>query len=423
MGQGATDNGVDNSIVFGQGASTGGADSVAMGQAANASGDNSVAVGKDADATGLSTVAVGNDADATGETSVAIGGSSDASAERSIALGPAASVATASSIAIGDNASILSGLGGGIAIGASSAANGQEAVAIGIDTAAAGTGDIAIGASSNVSIGAIGGIAIGASAVVNSGAHYSIALGKSAVATAVSQLVIGSETGPINVIFLGEGVSSDSPGHVSVNVSGASGTNIGSGDLQLNAGRSTGTGAGGNLILQTSRSGSTGTSLNALVTDAQIDSNGGVFGRTSIQAVTSQVDATTTTLADITGLSATLTGGRTYLIRLMLFLETDTTGGYKVGVDGGTATAVTFIADFHQNTLGSPATVVGSRFTALNNNTGNSGGAGYEIQVTAYLKVNAGGTFEPQFAQLSANNTSSVLVGSTMDVQEILPTW
>lgn len=133
--------------------------------------------------------------------------------------------------------------------------------------------------------------------------------------------------------------------------------------------------------------------------------------------VTTQFDKTDTTLANITGLSATLEAGKTYGISAVIFVSQDTqpaVGKSKFALSG-TATATSIKADFTHiasgvspqmdrvSSLGSPSSV------SLTSQS-------IRCVIDGSIVVNAGGTLTVQFAQATASGTSSVLVGSYLSV-------
>lgn len=126
--------------------------------------------------------------------------------------------------------------------------------------------------------------------------------------------------------------------------------------------------------------------------------------------VTSQFDKTTNvTLAGITGLSWTLTAGRTYSFEIVLITTCSAAGGLQVDLNGGSATATTInITSF----IFLAASSFGANGTALNTVLFNTTGAVLQVGIRGTITVNAGGTFIPRFAQSVASGTSSVLVGS-----------
>lgn len=125
--------------------------------------------------------------------------------------------------------------------------------------------------------------------------------------------------------------------------------------------------------------------------------------------VKTQFDKTDNTLAPITDLSMPVAAGKSYEFSYNLITTCDATGGWKVDMNGGTATATAI----HYTIMASTAAAVAvSDQTALNGSA-TAAAAVLNITITGVITVNAGGTLIPQFAQTAANNTSSVLVGSS----------
>ena len=128
-----------------------------------------------------------------------------------------------------------------------------------------------------------------------------------------------------------------------------------------------------------------------------------------------QFDATTdVTLNDIPGLTFTLVAGKTYHFRVQLLLNADLTGGYRVGI-GGTATATLIAGGFvsTQNNV-SPAS---TRFTSVGQIITNAVTVADNIaRIEGVIVVNAGGTFTITFAENASSGTSSVLVGSSLQM-------
>ena len=102
------------------------------------------------------------------------------------------------------------------------------------------------------------------------GFSSSIAMGRGATNTASNQLVIGSSTGgtinSISSVFFGSGVTATAPVDYIINGSGASGTDIGGGDVTIAGGKATGNASGGSILFQTSDAGASGVTLQSLTT-------------------------------------------------------------------------------------------------------------------------------------------------------------
>lgn len=125
----------------------------------------------------------------------------------------------------------------------------------------------------------------------------------------------------------------------------------------------------------------------------------------------------TTTLANITGLSVTLTAGRTYRFEATLFTTADTDGGVKVAMSGtATATAIKY------DVLIIDGAVIDAqgRGTALDTAVGFTDSANALIKIYGTIVVNVGGTLTVQFAQNAAHvGDCTVLAQSTLSVREI----
>ena len=135
--------------------------------------------------------------------------------------------------------------------------------------------------------------------------------------------------------------------------------------------------------------------------------------------VTAQFDKTDTTLANVTGLSVNVIAGRTYRFRAVLFVDANSTGGSKYAVSGtATATAIRYhikAINDSTNTM-----VITNRQTVLGGSgAGQAGSTGLKVEIEGVITVNAAGTLTVQFAQNAASGTSSVLVGSTLTVEDI----
>lgn len=135
--------------------------------------------------------------------------------------------------------------------------------------------------------------------------------------------------------------------------------------------------------------------------------------------VSSQFDATTDTLANVTGLSLNVLGSRTYAFHAYLFLDADATGGIKLAI-AGTATATAIRYDIQATDIGAPGVErITARHTSLGSSSTAAGQTAYLAEINGTITVNAGGTLTCQFAQSTANGTSSVLTGSTLTIEEL----
>lgn len=134
--------------------------------------------------------------------------------------------------------------------------------------------------------------------------------------------------------------------------------------------------------------------------------------------VSTQFDKTNdVSLANITGLTATLVAGKTYRFTAKLFTTSNVGGGVQFAI-GGTATATNIIYDGLTTDAG--LTTQG-RGTALATAVGAvTAVTAASCVIAGTITVNAAGTLTVQFAQNASNGTaSSVLVGSTFVVTEM----
>lgn len=150
---------------------------------------------------------------------------------------------------------------------------------------------------------------------------------------------------------------------------------------------------------------------------AELDVNGYIRWN-GLKRVSTQFDKTNTTLATVTGLSVNVKAATNYHFRVVLFIDASAGGGHKVAI-GGTATATAIIYQVLSVNNGTGAFAVTSRQTALGGAGGQTGATTVYCVVEGEITVNAAGTLLVQFAQNAASGTSSVLVGSTFEVNEM----
>lgn len=140
-----------------------------------------------------------------------------------------------------------------------------------------------------------------------------------------------------------------------------------------------------------------------------------------------QTKTSNTTLANVTGLSATLTSGKSYIIYIYLKYTAGASGGIKIGINGGAVTltssgVVNLTSDLSDTgfTNGSYATM--TTMAATTDYGASAFPSDGIITVRGILTVGStgGGTFIPQFAQSASNGTSTVIkVGSYMIVTPV----
>ena len=111
------------------------------------------------------------------------------------------------------------------------------------------------------------------------GANYaafssSIIIGGGTQPTATNQLVVGGNAVPILDAYIGRGVTHTTLTNIAINPTGGEGTDKAGSALRLAGGRSTGSGVGGSIIIQTSPAGASSATPNTLVDRITIDSVG-----------------------------------------------------------------------------------------------------------------------------------------------------
>lgn len=204
-----------------------------------------------------SSEAFGSGASVTSTSCTAVGNGASASNDQNTALGVSATASGASRSA---------------AFGASASASGNRSVAFGANSIASGEGAIAIGNSCAAGgISVIGNVSIGynAGSISNTLGPY-VAIGYGAGPTANNQGLLGGASGPITDWYLGKGVThATPPASVTVQPTGGSGTDIAGAPLIVAGGKGTGNAAGGNVKIQTSTAGASGTTLQTLATVAE----------------------------------------------------------------------------------------------------------------------------------------------------------
>lgn len=130
-----------------------------------------------------------------------------------------------------------------------------------------------------------------------------------------------------------------------------------------------------------------------------------------------QVDATSTTLANVTGLSFTVVPG-TYSFYGAIDTTCGGTGGVKLAFNYTT----TVLSVINANAFAYTATAIAVSKTITTTTQTSivaSNTAFTNVILTGTLIVTTGGTIDLQFAENSANSTSSVLVGSTLQLTRI----
>ena len=135
------------------------------------------------------------------------------------------------------------------------------------------------------------------------------------------------------------------------------------------------------------------------------------------KVVTSAFNTTSTSLANVTGLSTTVLAGGHYEFTARLYTTSDVAGGVKAAAAStGAVTAIIYEGFTFSGTSISAHTRSTSSGTAVGAVTAVT--AAY-MEVKGYINPSASGTFTIQFACNVATGTSSVLQGSTLKVVRI----
>lgn len=136
---------------------------------------------------------------------------------------------------------------------------------------------------------------------------------------------------------------------------------------------------------------------------------------------TAQFDKTNTTLANITGLTATLLAGRTYKFTAILYTTSNIASGIKAAI-AGTCTATAIIYKSLIDQAGSIVAGGTNRATALATPVADVTAVTVaNVTIEGTITVNAAGTLTVQFALNTGVLTASVLVGSIFEVIDITP--
>lgn len=180
----------------------------------------------------------------------------------------------------------------------------------------------------------------------------------------------------------------------------------------------------GAFAITLTASGTTGVTLPTSGTLATLAGSETLSGKTltdpivtNVTRCTAQLDKTDATLTNITGLSQTVAVG-TYRFRYVLPTTCGGTGGTKTAFKYTTTvvSAINYIS--YGYTASAVAVALGTtttdQATHIASNT-----AAVSVIVEGTMTVSTGGTIALQFAENSANSTSSVLIGAYMEFTRI----
>lgn len=121
--------------------------------------------------------------------------------------------------------------------------------------------------------------------------------------------------------------------------------------------------------------------------------------------------ASNTTLASVTGLSASVVAGATYAFEAYLATTNSATGGIKLSLNGGTATMTSFLADtmsYSTTTLEAETNV-----SAISSSLIDTATASTLVLVNGTMVVNAAGTIQLQAAQHASNGTATTITNGS----------
>lgn len=134
-------------------------------------------------------------------------------------------------------------------------------------------------------------------------------------------------------------------------------------------------------------------------------------------------DNTTTTNANITGLSATVEAGAKYRFQIRLRYSTLSLGGFKLDLDGGTATMtaitysteiITAVGTAGSNVIAVNTTALATDLTLANNTTVTD----LICRIEGYMRVNGAGTFIPRFSRTNSAGTARARDGCSMVLEK-----
>lgn len=213
-----------------------------------------------------SILGAGSTCGAASSTNVVVGqGSSTGTASNNIVVGQGASVSGSSNLCvlIGQGATQASAVAGSTVVGAGSVGGGTSSILLGRNSSCGGatiSNSIIIGSNST------------------NGVASTLAIQQTAAAvnrvTTAADAVFGTDTIPYSEWFFGRGRASATAGTITLHATDANGTDIAGSNLLLAGGAPTGSGAGGEVRIQTAAAGATGTTLRSLVTKMIVYQNG-----------------------------------------------------------------------------------------------------------------------------------------------------
>lgn len=233
---------------------------------------------------GVTSEKFGSGSVASGTASVSVGGSADSDSDNCVVIGQGANSTNTGAGTADNNTVVGQGAGPTGAAGISWTGNtaiGQGAgtstatntVSVGLGATGSGQGSVSIGV--NSAIGASDGIGVGALTSIGAGHTGSIVLGRVATSTAAGQFVVGSSFRAITATFVGEGVTSTTPGAITIQGTRTttSVSNTAGGTLILASGEGTGNVTNA-LVFQTPDAEASGSTQQTLATRMTLSESG-----------------------------------------------------------------------------------------------------------------------------------------------------
>lgn len=277
-------------------ASTGSTVAVGYNSSASVSGNSSL--GYLAVSSGSAATAIGSATTASGSGAVVVGASSTATASAGISIGKSISNGAGSSVVIGDTATIASTAGSSVVIGAAANASdvgtlGGERVVVGKSASSSVWRGTVVGYKATAD--AVSATAIGRGAYVPTGCGHGIAIGRGAWVNAANDAAIGfnggngtfnfwpnsGHTSKYEDTWSGDAVTINltpnlNPivihGFDALDLTASPTNNVAGGNLELMAGRGTGTAIGGSVKLSTAPAGGVSNNTkNSAVTAVEVD--------------------------------------------------------------------------------------------------------------------------------------------------------
>jgi len=136
-----------------------------------------------------------------------------------------------------------------------------------------------------------------------------------------------------------------------------------------------------------------------------------LYAKTQASAVTSALTKNaSTTLESITGLSATLVAGGTYVVRVVLPCTAGASGGIKVALNTSDTLTLTS-SNITAKIMTASALAVATTTSGLNTGVGATSAA-VLVELSATVVVNAAGTLVVQAAQNASNGTDTVVLAN-----------